>query len=238
MREPGTTRAGLGMPVAGPDATVPVTVLVADDHELFLEGLSLLVAAMPGCEVVGTAHDGAQAVELAKRLSPRVVLMDARMPRLSGPEAIAHLVAELPGTAVVMVTMFADDELVFHAMRAGAKGYVLKGASKAELERAIMAAANGEALFDHDIVERFSRYFAAGAASGALPFDLTPREREVLALLARGLRNPALARELRVTTKTVRNHVSNVIGKLGVSTRQEAAAKAREAGLGGDKEPL
>lgn len=229
-----TTGAGPARPGARASETgaaAPVTVLVADDHELFLEGLALLVAAMDGCEVVGMAHDGAQAVELAKRLGPRVVLMDARMPRLSGPEAITRLVAELPGTAVVMVTMFADDELVFHAMRAGAKGYVLKGASKAELERAIMAAANGEALFDHDIVERFSRYFAGDPMGGTLPFDLTPREREVLTLLARGLSNPAMARELQVTTKTVRNHVSNVIGKLGVGTRQEAAAKAREAGV-------
>lgn len=211
----------------------PTTVLVADDHELFLEGLALLVAAMPECEVVGMAHDGDEAVELARELRPRVVLMDARMPGLSGTEAAARIVAERPGAAVVMVTMFADDELVFRAMRAGAKGYVLKGATKAELQRAIQAAANGEALFDHDVVQRFSRYFSAASAAGALPYDLTPREREVLSLLARGLSNPEIARHLLVTPKTVRNHVSSVLGKLGVASRHEAALKAREAGLGG-----
>lgn len=214
-----------------PNAPDRVTVMVVDDHELFLEGLALLVSTMPGCEVVGMAHDGAQAVDLARRLAPRVVLMDARMPNLSGPEAIASLVADLPGTAVVMVTMFADDDLVFQAMRAGAKGYVLKGASKDELQRAIMAAANGEALFDHDIVERFARYFSVGQTGGPLAFGLTPREREVLELLARGLHNHEMAKELRVTAKTVRNHVSNVISKLGVTSRYEAATKAREAGL-------
>lgn len=208
------------------------TVLLADDHELFLEGLALLVGSMPGCEVVATAKGGARAVELAREHQPDVVLMDARMPDLSGAEATARIVAERPATAVVMVSMFADDESVFQALRAGARGYVLKGATKAELRRAIDAAAHGEALFDRAVVERFSRYFSASQA-GAVPFaDLTSREREVLALIANGLTNNEIARRLNVTGKTARNHVSNVLGKLGVPSRVEAALRAREAGLG------
>jgi len=211
-----------------------VTVLIADDHELILEGLALLVGTMPACQVIGVAHGGQEAVALALELRPQVILMDARMPGLSGAEATARILAERPDTAVVMVTMFVDDDSVFRALRAGARGYVLKGASKAELERAITAAANGEALFDEAVVERFSRYFTAtDASSGARPFpDLTPREREVLGLLAQGLKNHEIARHLQVTTKTVRNHVSNVLGKLGVQGRNEAAVRAREAGMG------
>lgn len=210
-----------------------VTVLVADDHELFLEGLAALVSTMPSCRVVGAAHDGQEAVGLAKKLKPQVVLMDARMPGLSGTEAAARIVAELPSTAVVMVTMFADDESVFQALRAGASGYVLKGATKAELERAITAAANGEAHFGHDIIKRFSHYFAAPYDAGrAQPFpDLTIREREVLTLLAQGLTNVEIARQLQVTAKTARNHVSNVLGKLGAADRGDAAQRAREAGM-------
>jgi len=211
-----------------------MTVLIADDHELILEGLALLVGTMSACQVVGVAHGGEEAVALATELRPQVILMDARMPGLTGAEAIARILAERPETAVVMVTMFVDDDSVFRALRAGARGYVLKGASKAELERAITAAAHGEALFNEAVVERFSRFFTAtDVPNGARPFpDLTPREREVLALLAQGLKNHEIARHLQVTVKTVRNHVSNVLGKLGAKDRGEAAAQAREAGIG------
>lgn len=215
-----------------------MTVLIADDHELILEGMALLVGTMPSCQVVGLAHDGQEVVALATELQPQVILMDARMPGLSGAEATARILAERPDTAVVMVTMFVDDDSVFHALRAGARGYILKGATKAELERAITAAANGEALFDEEVVGRFSHYFAATDVSGgARPFpELTPREREVLALLAQGLKNHEIARHLQVTVKTVRNHVSNVLGKLGAEDRREAAVRAREAGMGASHE--
>ena len=215
------------------DERATVSVLVADDHELFLEGLALLVASMPGYEVVGVAHDGYEAVDLARRLKPDVVLMDARMPGLSGAEATERLLAVHPEVAVVMVTMFADDESLFHALRAGATGYVVKGASLAELRRAIEAAANGEALLGQAVANRLGHYFTGGLGmGGALPFsELTAREREVLGLLAQGMTNAEIARRLDVTVKTARNHVSNVLGKLGVSTRSEAGLKAREAGL-------
>lgn len=222
-----------GRDVARP-AAEPTTVLVADDHELFLEGLVLLVDAMESCKVVGVARDGLEAVALAARLKPQVVLMDVRLPGISGIEAAGRIVAAQPHVAVVMVTMFDDDESVFMAMRAGAKGYVLKGGSKAELERAIAAAANGEALFDHRVVQRFGRYFAASSDTlVAAPFpDLTPREREVLALLVDGLSNPQIARHLQITSKTARNHVSSILGKLQVTDRRLAAQRAREAGMG------
>jgi DNA-binding NarL/FixJ family response regulator len=188
---------------------------------------------MPGYEVVGVAHDGFEAVELARRFKPDVVLMDARMPGLSGAEATARVLAVHPHAAVVMVTMFADDESLFHALRAGATGYVVKGASLAELRRAIEAAANGEAFLGQGVASRIGRYFSAGTPStGAQPFaDLTRREHEVLDLLAEGMTNGEIARRLEVTVKTARNHVSNVLGKLGARTRTEAALKAREAHL-------
>lgn len=218
----------------GPSGQGQTTVLVVDDHELFLEGLALLVGTVPSCRVVGVAHDGAQAVAMARELRPQVVLMDARLPGLSGAEATARIVADRPGTAVVIVSMFADDDSVFRALRAGARGYVLKGASKAELGRAIEAAANGEAFFGHAVVERFRHFFAAFPGAGfAVPFpELTPREREVLTLVARDLHNLEIARLLRVTPKTVRNHVSNILGKLEVTSRNDAARKARAAGMG------
>lgn len=219
---------------SAPELAPPTRVLVADDHELFLEGLALLVATLPSCEVVGMAHDGSEAVVLAESLDPQVILMDARMPGLSGVEAAGRILTNDPTAAIIMVTMFADDETVFRAMKAGAKGYVLKGGSKAELERAIMAAANGEALFDPNVVQRFSRYFSAASVSGgALPFpELTKRERDVLALIAEGLNNAEIARHLQVTSKTVRNHVSTILGKLEVSDRRAAAQRARDAGIG------
>lgn len=210
-----------------------ISVMVADDHELFVEGLALLVGTMPGYEVVGVAHDGYEAVELARRFKPDVVLMDARMPGLSGAEATARVLAVHPQAAVVMVTMFADDESLFHALRAGATGYVVKGASLAELRRAIEAAANGEAFLGQGVASRIGRYFAAGSiVTSVSPFpDLTRREQEVLELLSEGLSNGEIARRLDVTVKTARNHVSNVLGKLGARTRAEAALKAKEAQL-------
>lgn len=209
-------------------------MLLADDHELFADGLALLVASMPGFEVVGVARDGLEAVALGRSLEPDVVLMDARMPGISGVEAAARLLTSRPRTAVVMLTMFEDDESVFHALRAGALGYVVKGASLAELRRAIEAAAAGEALLGQTVAARMGHYFSMPHGRAVrLPFsDLTEREREVLELLAGGLSNVEIARRLHVSAKTARNHVSNVLGKLGVRTRVEAALKAKESGLG------
>ncbi len=211
---------------------VQTRVLIADDHEMFAGGLALLVASMPGHKVVGVAHDGPEAVELALRLTPHVVLMDARMPGLSGAEATARIMNQLPETAVVMITMYPDDASLMHALRAGAMGFVSKSASVAELRRAIEAAANSEALLGQAVASHLGRYLSAGAEQSSLkPFDLTRREREVLGLLSQGLSNWEIARRLEVSVKTARNHVSSVLGKLEVSTRTEAALKAREAGL-------
>ena len=208
-------------------------VLVVDDHPLYREGLVTALSMLDGVDVVGEAGDGAQAVELALRLAPDVVVMDLNLPRLGGIEATRRITAELPGTAVLVLTMLEGDDALFAAMRAGARGYLLKGADRQEIARALETVANGEVVFSATLASRVLAWFARGGGNSALPFpELTEREREILDLVARGLTNGAIARRLVVSDKTVRNHVSNVFGKLHVADRAEAVARARDAGMG------
>ncbi len=209
-------------------------LLVADDHPAFRRGLELMLADVDDIEIVGEAETGLRAVELAEELSPDVILMDLRMPDLDGIEATRRVHRDAPGPAIVVLTMFEDDDSVFAAMRAGARGYLLKGAEQDEIVRAIRAAAAGEAIFGPEIAQRVILHFATGAGSTSAAFPaLTEREREVLEMVAAGKGNATIAHELMISLKTVRNHVSNIFTKLQVSDRSAAIVKAREAGLGG-----
>ena len=211
-----------------------VRVLVVDDHPLYREGLITALASLPGVEVVGEAGDGAAAVERAVELAPDVVVMDLNLPGLNGIEATRAIVARAPATAVLVLTMLEGEEPVFAAMRAGARGYLLKGADRREIARALETVAHGEVIFSADGAARVLAWFAGRTDRPPAPFpELTDREREVLDLVARGLTNPAIAQRLFLSEKTVRNHVSNVFAKLQVTDRSEAVARARDAGLGG-----
>jgi DNA-binding NarL/FixJ family response regulator len=212
-----------------------VRVLVVDDHPMYREGLVTAIAAMPGVEVVGDAGDGSEAVRKTLEHGPDVVVMDLHMPQMNGIEATRQIVADRPGTAVLVLTMLDGDDSVFAAMRAGARGYLLKGADRAQILRSIEAVAQGEVVFSSGIASRVLAFFAAGSgtARAAVPFpELTEREREILDLVARGLTNTEIAQRLFLSSKTVRNHVSNVFTKLQVAGRAEAVAQARDAGLG------
>ncbi|GAB3840202.1 response regulator [Dactylosporangium cerinum] len=209
-------------------------LLIADDHPAYRRGLQLMLADAADIDLVGEAETGERAVELAGSLVPDVILMDLRMPRLDGIEATRRLARAGSTAAVVVLTMFEDDDSVFAAMRAGARGYLLKGAEQDEIIRAIRAAAAGEAIFGPQIAQRIIAHFAGGAGSTAAAFpSLTEREREVLDLVAAGKGNATIAHDLMISLKTVRNHVSNIFTKLQVSDRSQAIVKAREAGLGG-----
>ena len=216
-------------------AAEAIRIMIADDNTEFRAGLRGLLAAQPDLVVVGEAATGAAALALAARVLPDVVLMDLQMPDLNGIEATRRLTATSPHVGVLAVTMFEDDDSVFAAMRAGARGYLLKGARKTETLRAIRAVADGEAIFSPAIARRLMGYFAAGRPA-PVPFpELTDREREVLALIAQGRDNGAIAAGLSLSLKTVRNHVSNIFAKLQVADRTQAAVRAREAGLGHDR---
>lgn len=210
-----------------------IRVLVADDHPAFRRGLALMLAEVDDIEVCGAAQTGVQAVDLAASVEPAVVLMDLRMPELDGIEATRRITRRAGAPAVVVLTMFEDDDSVFAAMRAGARGYLLKGADQDEIVRAIRAAAAGEAIFGPEIAGRVIGHFAtgAGATSTAFP-SLTEREREILEMVAAGKGNATIAHELMISLKTVRNHVSNIFTKLQVPDRSSAIVKARQAGLG------
>jgi DNA-binding NarL/FixJ family response regulator len=208
----------------------PVRTLIADDHPIFRGGLRTLLAADELVEVVGEAVNGSEAVAMAEELQPDVVVMDLQMPELNGIEATRQIVSRSPHVGVLVLTMFEDDDSVFAAMRAGARGYLLKGSEQDELLRAIRAVAAGEAIFAPAIAARLIGYFSTNRAN-AFP-QLTEREQEVLELIARGRNNQAIAEHLVLSLKTVRNHVSSIFNKLQVADRAEAIVKAREAGLG------
>ena len=213
--------------------TAKIRVLVADDHPAFRAGLQLMLADAADLEVVGLAENGDQAVELAEPLRPDVVVMDLRMPGLDGIGATRRLLELDPAVGVVVLTMFEDDDSVFAAMRAGARGYLLKGAEQDEILRAIRAVAAGEVLLGQSIARRVIEHFSSGdgSARAAVP-ALTERERQVLDLIAAGKGNAVIAHELVLSLKTIRNHVSNIFTKLQVSDRAAAIVKARDAGFG------
>lgn len=213
----------------------PIRVLVVDDHQLFREGLAALLAAAAETEVVGEAGTGVEAIQQAAAAEPEVVLMDIQMPDMNGIEATRRILAERPDAGVIMLTMLEDDDSLFAAMCAGARGYILKGADKREVLAAIQAVAAGQALFGPAIAGRLTALFQRGRPGNAAvtPFpDLTEREREVLALIAGGYSNNDIAARLTISGKTVSNHVSSIFNKLQVIDRAQAIVKARDAGLG------
>ena len=208
----------------------PISVVVADDHPVFRHGMRALLDGVADVELIGEAADGDEAVAAALALEPDVVLMDLRMPGLNGIDATRKILAAAPDAGILVLTMFEDDDSVFAAMRAGARGYLLKGSEQEEVMRAIRAIASGEAIFGPAIARRLIGYFSS-ASTEAFP-ELTAREREVLELMAQGRNNQAIAGELTLSLKTVRNHVSNVFNKLHVTDRAGAIVKARDAGMG------
>jgi len=211
-----------------------IRVLIADDHTLFRDGLRALLASIPDIEVVGEAASGKEALRLAVEYQPDVILMDIQMPDLNGIEATRQILRSTPHVGIIILTMFQDDDSVFAAMRAGARGYVLKGADQAVLLRAVRAVANGESLFSPEIAARLMQFFASlePISRPELFPELTEREREILGLIADGGTNAEIAEQLVISMKTVRNHVSNIFSKLQVADRAQAVIRARAAGLG------
>jgi DNA-binding NarL/FixJ family response regulator len=211
--------------------TEPIRVLIADDHPLFRDGLAALLSAGQGTELTGAATTGTEAVEMARQTQPDVVMMDLGLPGLNGIEATRRIVTDSPYIAVVVLTMFDDDDSVFAALRAGARGYLLKGADQEQIHRAVHAAAAGDAIFGAGLATRVLAFFASGAPVAVFP-QLTDREREVLELVAQGRSNAAIADRLHLSQKTIRNNVSNILAKLQVADRAQAIVRARDAGLG------
>lgn len=214
-----------------------IRVLIADDHPFFRDGLRMLLEATPDTELAGEATDGDEAMKLAAELSPDVVLMDLRMPGPGGIEATRKILARNPDIGVLVVTMVEEDDSVFAAVRAGALGYLLKGADKEETLAAIRAVARGEAVFGPGIARRLTRYFSEGMARTRASTrhvfpELTEREREILDLVAAGKNNEEISQNLFLSLKTVRNYVSNIFTKLRVADRATAIVRAREAGMG------
>ncbi len=210
-----------------------IRVLIADDHPVYRFGLRSLLTSLPDMEVVGEAETGGDAVYQAAQLQPDIILMDINMPGMNGIEATRSILDNHSDTAILIITMF-DDETVFHAMQAGALGYILKGADPEETERAIRAVASGEAIFSPQVAERLINYFGQHKPPSTSKYfpELTDRELEILKLVVHGLTNSAIAERLVLSPKTVRNHVSNIFSKLQVSNRTQAILQARDAGIG------
>lgn len=215
----------------------PIHVLIADDHRLYREGVRKMLSVAPDIEIVGEAVSGEEAIAQALLLQPDVILMDLKMPGVNGIEATRRILYASPRIGVLVLTMFETDETVFAAMRAGARGYLLKDVDQEDVIRAVKAVSRGEAIFSPAIAERLIHYFAAlrpAAADLAFP-ELTDREREILHLIAQGHNNSEIAERLLLRTKTVQNHVSNIFSKLQVADRAQAIVRARDAGLGLDR---
>jgi len=212
-----------------------ITILIADDSAPFRDGMRAMLRRETDMVIVGEAASGAEAVRLAAAQQPDVVLMDLQMPEGNGIDATRIIVTASPHMRILVLTMFEDDDSVFAALQAGARGYILKGADKGEVLRAIRAVHSGEAIFGPVIAQRLVHYFAARhhPSSAQPPFPrLSEREREILAMIARGKSNQEIADDLVVSLKTVRNHVSNIFAELQVADRAQAMDLARRAGLG------
>jgi DNA-binding NarL/FixJ family response regulator len=213
---------------------VGIQVLIADDSAPFRMGLRALLKSAPGIHLAGEATNGDEVVALAQQLQPDVILMDLQMPGRSGIEATGEILGASPHIAILVITMFDDNDSVFAVMQAGASGYLLKGARKDEILRAIQGVASGEAIFGPPIAKRMMQFFAQiQAKPKPNPFpELTERERDILEGIAQYQSNIEIARKLMISEKTVRNHVSNIFSKLHVADRTAAILRARSAGLG------
>jgi DNA-binding NarL/FixJ family response regulator len=211
----------------------PITVVIVDDHPVVRGGLRALIESFGDFRVVGEAADGEQALREVQLHRPDAVIMDVMMPHVDGVEATRRIVRAAPGTAVLVLSMAEADDVVFAAMQAGARGYLLKGAAQEEIDRALKAVVAGEAIFGPGVAARVLGLFAREPAAPAEPFpELTPRERDVLELVAQGRRNAAIGAALGLAPKTVANHLSSIFAKLQVTDRSAAIVRARDGGLG------
>jgi DNA-binding NarL/FixJ family response regulator len=209
------------------------TVVLADDHPTFREGLRAVLETQPDLELLAECGSGEEAVTTGAELAPDVVLMDLLMPGMGGVEATRRLAAVSPHSRVVVLSMSGSDDSVFAALRAGARGYLLKEASPADIIAAVRAAGSGQAVFGAPVAARITAFFSGTVGAAMRPFpELSDRERQVLELVAQGCSNATIAHQLSLSLKTVRNHVSNVLTKMQAADRTQAAARARDAGLG------
>ena len=220
---------------------MPIKVLIADDHAFYREGVRAFLSNTTNIEVVGEAGNGDEAITKAMELAPNVILMDLKMPGMNGIEATRRIHETDSTIGVLVLTMFDDDDSVFAAMRAGARGYLLKDADKDEVVRAIVAVERGEAIFSPAIAQRMIQYFSAPSTSSSKKSqpdefsELTERELEILNLIAQGHNNMVIANKLSLSIKTVQNYVSSILTKLQVADRAQAIVRAREAGFGNKK---